>query len=626
MFGALSPRTNVLSSLSPNREPHLDPHTWDEIDVLEESQRTARRRVGASRCPGRRAKFRRRDGPVLRRQDGSERRRRVRNRRSAKLSTSAAIPQTTADTRLLAAENGMNGSTGLLHTMAADSGAAGTFRMSLLGSYYTGSGFLCPLCESISGKVLPAQKDKVRQVGTRVQLSATPIDFLEAYVSMRFQTTSDDQGDPKSIEIVGDTTLGLKAFTPSKPDHVFTFGGGADILFLNSPGGVGLDAASVGLHALGTADLTRQAQPESRVPLRFNLNFGYLFDGSGNLADDIEKSRAQEFGNRPRITRVERFGHDINRVDSFNLGLGVEGVFPWIRPFAEWTIDIPVNRQGYDCGNTTNRSTGDGCLDGSGFTAVPSRLTLGARVYPWVSSWMNGLAFLAAVDIGTGATGTFIEEVSPELPWAIHVGVAYAVDVAQGHGATRVVEKIVERAAPVAPERHIEGIVTRAGKGEPIAGAIIRYVGRPLTGMVADDQGAFRTMDLDPGEYRFAVTATDFPRHRVQRDDPEPTVTRGRPRRHPPRPHQQQRQVQHPPRPRHPQSRPQRPRRRQHRPLQRIRRLRRPQVRSSSTSRASSRLCRERRRSPAFSATPKRPSPWKGRPSRSPIRSADSSR
>ena len=38
----------------------------------------------------------------------------------------------------------------------------------------------------------------------------------------------------------------------------------------------------------------------------------------------------------PKITRVERFGLGINRVDQFLLGFGVEGMFPVIRPFVEY--------------------------------------------------------------------------------------------------------------------------------------------------------------------------------------------------------------------------------------------------------------------------------------------------
>ncbi|HEX4338080.1 MAG TPA: OmpA family protein [Polyangiaceae bacterium] len=411
------------------------------------------------------------------------------------------------DPRGLAMGNTLGGATGMLHTMSADSGGNGTFRVSILGTYYSGTGFLCPLCQDQNGKVLAANKDKVSQIGTRFQLSATPAKFLEAFASFRYQSTSNDQGDPKAIQVVGDMGFGVKVFTPAGPDQIFSVGGAADALLLASSGGVGLDTASVGLHALGTADFTRRSDENARIPLRLNVNAGYVFDNSGTIADDIESQRAATLGGRPRITRIERFGHDINRVDRFDLGLGVEGAFKWVRPFVEWTIDLPVNRQNHECGNSTNRTAGDSCLRDQGFSAIPSRFTVGARAYPWATDWLRGLAVLAAFDIGTGATQTFIEEVTPERPWAFHFGLSYAIDT-QAHETT--VEKIVEHVAPIPPEYRIEGTVARDNKGEPIPNAVVRYVGRPLTGMVTDEQGVFKTGSVDPGEYRFAVSADGY--------------------------------------------------------------------------------------------------------------------
>ncbi|HEX7670856.1 MAG TPA: hypothetical protein VF395_14775, partial [Polyangiaceae bacterium] len=406
------------------------------------------------------------------------------------------------DPRVLQAENTLAGTTGLLRTVSADSGAAGTFRMNVVGTYYKGSGFLCGSC-SLPGAVphgIPAAAgdDKVTQVGTRLLLSATPVDFLEGYAALRFQSTSDSKGEPRAIEIVGDTTLGVKLFTPPGKNSIFSFGGALDTLLVSSPGGVSFDAASVGIRALGTADFTRRTNRNDRVPLRLHMNLGYVFDGSGTLADDIEQSRNGTLKVEQRITRIERFGHDINRVDHFGTALGVEGVFSWVRPFGEWTLDVPVNRQSHHCGNNISRTLGDDCLSNAGFAEVPSRVTLGARFYPWAADWMQGLGLLLAADIGTGATATFIEEVAPERPWAIHIGLGWAADTAP-RGAGKAVEKIVEVPAAAPPEHHIEGTVFQAGKEEPIANAIVRYENKSITGMVTSEDGKFRTSNLDPG-------------------------------------------------------------------------------------------------------------------------------
>ncbi len=59
---------------------------------------------------------------------------------------SAPVPKTATDSRDYSnyPQNSLIGFTGLMRTVAADSGAPGTFRMSYLFSAYSGSGFLCP--------------------------------------------------------------------------------------------------------------------------------------------------------------------------------------------------------------------------------------------------------------------------------------------------------------------------------------------------------------------------------------------------------------------------------------------------------------------------------------------------
>src|SRR5205814_1087077 len=98
------------------------------------------------------------------------------------------------DPRVLQAENTLAGTTGLVRTVSADSGAAGTFRMNIVGTYFKDSNFLCGSC-SLPGAVphgIPNPgDDKVTQVGTRLLLSATPVDFLEGYAALRYQSTSD---------------------------------------------------------------------------------------------------------------------------------------------------------------------------------------------------------------------------------------------------------------------------------------------------------------------------------------------------------------------------------------------------------------------------------------------------
>ena len=408
--------------------------------------------------------------------------------------------------RSLHVQNALSASSGLMRVSEAGSGAPGTFRVNFFGSYFSGSGFLCDggslACPNPRGGA--PQEDRVSRMGAHIGLSATLVSFLEAYVGMHTTATSNDQGDPELLQVLGDTDVGLKGFWPKGPDGIFSVGGEAELWLLNGTGGVGLDGAgtSFALRLLTSLDLDNRTQEADRIPFKAHLNMGYLFDQSGKLVEGTEEARGDQ-----RITRIERFGLDVNRVDSFQIGIGFEGAFSLVRPFLEWSIDIPVQRQEYVC-NLSRLYPGDGCLgENAGFSTSPSRLGLGARLFPGI----DGLALLAAVEIGTGATSQFIEEVAPEPPWNLYFGLGFAADTVPPKPIIEKVAADVPPPPPAAPIKHyIAGMVVEQGTGTPIPDAIVRYEGRPFTGMVTSEDGSFRTIDLQPGTYTFKVAAEGY--------------------------------------------------------------------------------------------------------------------
>jgi outer membrane protein OmpA-like peptidoglycan-associated protein len=403
----------------------------------------------------------------------------------------------------------LDGATGLLRLRSADASATGTFRISLGGSFYAGSHFLCPPCEGPQGE-LSTSEDDASFFATRAQLAVTPLPFLEAHAGLRYQTTSNNRPSSRVLPIAGDTALGVKAFLPTKAGRFFLFGGGAVLGLLTPTDGVGVAAANVDLHLDATLDLT-ELPAKSRVPLRFHANAGYVFDNSGSIADSIEAKRARVLGSPQTLTRVERFGYGVNRVDFLEWGVGVEGAFDFVRPFVEWTMDVPVNRQGYVC-NLARRTAGDDCLAReANFASTPSRLTLGARGYPWLTDWTRGLQLLAAIDIGTGATSRFIEEVSPQAPYTVHLGLGYAFDTQPR--VKRVVETQVvsaPAAAPLPKQFVVTGSVTDAQTSLPIAEAAVFFEGSDQNAVLSAKDGAFRTAPLMPGDYRFLVKKSDY--------------------------------------------------------------------------------------------------------------------
>lgn len=403
--------------------------------------------------------------------------------------------------------NSVSGSVGLLHLQTPFSGAPGTFRASFLTGYFSGSGFLCPNRDACGITTGDATQDEAESISSDIAISATVLPYLEGYIGMHSVASSNSFGRPKLLQVVGDTNFGLKLFTPAKPDRIFAAGTSLDLWLLNGSGSLGISNADFTMRAMASLDLTRRSSANERIPLRFHSSLGYLFAGSGSLIADIEEK--ERGGNR--ISRIERFGLDINRVDSFLLGIGAEYVHKVVQPFVEWTFDIPVNfRLDYLCTASTNgRAPGDGCLrDQAGFASTPSRLSIGTRITPGI----RGLQGLVAFDVGTGATSTFIEEVAPEMPWRFFVGIGFAHDItSKGYdpsAAPQVVEKVVQLPPP--PEYRVVGLVLDEKSQQPIPDAIIKFQGQSLTGMVARQDGSFETTNLQPGTYSFTVTADGY--------------------------------------------------------------------------------------------------------------------
>jgi outer membrane protein OmpA-like peptidoglycan-associated protein len=402
----------------------------------------------------------------------------------------------------LAESSTLTGATGLMRVQSASSGAPGTFRFSLLTGFYSGSGFLCPDCPDVDGEGSDV-RDETARVSANLFLSATPLDFLEAYAGIFSHSTSTNRPVEQLKQVVGDWNLGVKVFTPTEAEQLFSFGAGLDLGFSTGSGQVGIsgiDSINLGVRGMASADFSRQA--EGALPLRAHANIGYLFDNSGNLVEDYESD------SEAPIDRIERFSLDINRVDFLQFGLGVEGMFDTARPFLEWTIDIPANRQSYLCLRSELRS-GDSCLrDRPQLSTTPSRLTGGVRIMPWkaVEWWPEGMTVTGALDVATGASSDFLVEVAPELPWNVWFGLGFAVDTHP-----RVKIQRVNTPTPVAePNLTVHGLVVEKATNNAIADALVRFDGRDLTGLISTAQGTFVTGALEPGPYTFRVTAPGY--------------------------------------------------------------------------------------------------------------------
>ncbi len=421
------------------------------------------------------------------------------------LGASGPVDRDTVGAALAGLEDvsGLSGATGLMRVQSANPGAPGTFRLSLLTGFFSGSEFLCPECPDSAGDG-SSSADEVDRVSANFLVSATLTDYLELYGGLFSNSTSTTRPAPQLKQVVGDWSLGVKGtLLGPRPGRIFTAGAALELGFATGSGQVGLsgiDSVDLGLEALASVDLNEL--PSRPIPVRFHANLGYLFDNSSKLVEEYE-------GNVRYVDRVERFSLGIQRVDTVPIGLGVEGTFEAVHPYVEWTIDIPANRQGWVCDRALLQS-GDGCLEeNSTFAFTPSRLTVGARAIPWkmVPWWLDGVAVSGAVDIGTGAVSNFLAEITPEAPWTLWLGVSFA-------STTKPKVEIRQVAAPAPlPDQdtlRVHGIVVEKETDTAIPDALIRFDGRNLTGMISTAEGAFRTAPLEPGLYTLRINAEGY--------------------------------------------------------------------------------------------------------------------
>lgn len=443
----------------------------------------------------------------------------------------APIDETEERARTLINQPNSFGSTGLLRTSYAGSGAPGTFRVSFMSDFFFAKNFLCnPDLSTDAGQPITCTKDNnsdtANHVGAFFSVNATPVKYIEAFATIRTYANYNDQGKPKLLQVLGDTTLGVKGYTP-RVGNYFTFGAEAHLNLLMGAGAVGpLGAGTSALfRALATMDLRKPGG--TGVPLRININASYKLDNSGQLVKEVEAQRAKEFrdgrATQP-ITRIERFGLGINRVDAFQPALGVEVPTRYVQPYAEYSVDIPVNRQGYEC-HTGHVSRGDVCLGladfgaadpqaagGVGYGALPSRVSVGVRVTPF-SKAFRGLSGHAGVDIGLSGTSQFIEEVAPQAPWTVYLGLAYAYD-------TKVQKAVAPPPPPApppekvmvpAPQTFVRGTVHETNKPDAfVADAIVSLDGNVDPPYGTNASGKFLTRHLEPGTYTFTIKASGY--------------------------------------------------------------------------------------------------------------------
>jgi outer membrane protein OmpA-like peptidoglycan-associated protein len=399
---------------------------------------------------------------------------------------------------LLDESNTLTGGVGLLRTQHAQSGAPGQFRVSFVGEWFS-AGFLCSSqfpCPK-GGALLTS--DTLDHTGGTLSVGASLFKIgdgtFEAYLSTSAYANSDTANSPSVLQVLGDSNLAIKYAAPI--GDVFNLGLFTELWLINGSGSVGLDGSgtSAKFGGIGTLDFRSLA---SRVPLRISLNVVYSLDNTGDVVAQTEQDRGAP------VTRIERFGLGVNRVDHLDLLLGAEffAAEDRVRPFVETRILVPNNRQGYVC-NPTNPSS-DNCMAND--QIIPATLTIGSRFFPW----KHGFSLLAALDIGLGGTNDFVAELQPTPPWTLFLGAGWAVDTTDRPPLykTKFIEKPVEKGP--GPRGHIVGLVHEKNANTPIADAIVTYRDQAgFSPLATAADGRFGD-EAPPGQYTFDVKAAEY--------------------------------------------------------------------------------------------------------------------
>jgi outer membrane protein OmpA-like peptidoglycan-associated protein len=408
------------------------------------------------------------------------------------------------------AYNTFEGSTGSMYLSDPGMAEPGSVRVQLALDSYSGDSFLY-------------DSDEVEQNRQFLSVSWTALELLEIFTSIQNRATVADVPAANSLHAMGDLTFGFKL--RAEPSPIWRLGGGVRLGLLNDIGEQEtlLDATNIGLNGAIALDLQRQDDP---IPLIVRFNVDYLFDNSAKVLDDVEDVRYRNLDDPDDrddevdnlITRVERFGLGVNRVDMLTLALGVEvplqvGERFFLHPMVDWRLGLPLNRQGYDCAffssdedrGSNEPGADDTCLDDAGFDAFPMNLAFGARFVPPV----RGLSVLLGVDFGLSGTDVFVRELQGVAPFRLILAFGYDYD-ARPQPKPPAPPPAPPAAPPAPPKGRLLGKVVDQASGAPIAGALVSFASADMPPVATDANGQFVSYELDPGDVELALSHADY--------------------------------------------------------------------------------------------------------------------
>lgn len=410
--------------------------------------------------------------------------------------------------------NSWQGPVGGLRLMDPSTGASGSVRFQLG-------------IEGFGAKSWLSDDDDIEQIAQSLSISWSAMEVLEIYGSVSnnsvvvnqrdFASDDEDRRVENDYHSMGDALLGVKAGWWASP--VINLGGDLGLMLPNRAGAVGVVFDAIGVRLRGGM-LADFRQLESRVPLLGRINLSYLFDHTEMLVEETEKERFEILTDVPEdeekemrhlVTRSERFGQGVNRVDQLGIGLGLEVPIALadefsLQPLLEWQWGFPINRRDFLCPSpkpvdSSDDAATDGaqyeddsCLKKEGASAFPMTLDIGMRVVTPV----RGLSALLGANIGLTGTSSFVRELAPTAPYRLYLAVGYDYDARPPEPV--IVEKPVEVAEKAPPTGRVAGTVMIQGSEDPVAGAAVTFAGHEeLSPLQSGEDGRFFSYPFEAG-------------------------------------------------------------------------------------------------------------------------------
>lgn len=388
---------------------------------------------------------------------------------------------TERDERFVSPMLNLDGTVGLQNIAAAYGGHANTYRIALLGQFFSGNDTV-------------RFNDSNTFFAGNLLIEASPIDYFSAHLKLQTRSNVNTFGRPEAMLSQGDLQLGFKGYWHPSEGGLYV---GGD-LTLHAPadfGGSGLnfDGLSIRPRILASFDFAELT--ESEVNLRSHVNIAYTIDRSENLVPS---------GVSP--TRVERFAYGLRAYDSIDLGVGFEYDAPYVSPFVEWNFEIPVNGADGIC-----QQANLDCASTVGAGSFPHVLSLGLKGEP-----VEHLGAHLGLDIGLTSNDAAGLPVTP--PWQLVFGLQWTIDPTPK---IEYVEQEVE-VDQEAPEAFVQGTVVDKDTKEPIPGVVIRYPLGDDTPQATREDGTFRSYGFAPGsQIRFILSHPRYEEMPVSRRLPE---------------------------------------------------------------------------------------------------------